>query len=240
MNIYTAIATGTHANRANSCTSAETIFLSGLYIYYFWQNLQDIPSSAPDEVKTYTRRTFRLLVFAYALELLYQSVTLTLMCLQLILARHVVDPPVFGIKLAVELVFLTRLVQFARMRSEVLQRGNISRTMVEERQTDVEEGVEKKPGPARDSLPSAQASLVWGTNVGGRGMDIDVFQTVEPYRRSPREEVLDRVSDSAPSEESAHSDIDELQRCYLGRSNTGMSDGSKVERYYFGHKSSEK
>ena len=212
----------------------ESIFLSALYIFYFRKLVKDIPDGAPEDVKSYTRRTFRLLVLVYIFELVYQTITLTLMCLQLILARHVVDPPIYGAKLAVELMVLTRLVRFARMRSELLQRGNISATLVEGRRPDVEDGEEIKPASVHDQMASAQASIVWGTNVGGRGMDIDVFQSVEPFRRSPREEILDRVSDSAPSEESTHSAIDELQRYYLGRPHTGMSDSDKIERFYFG------
>jgi hypothetical protein len=217
------------AERRNSATASESIFLSALYIYYFHQNLKDIPSRAPENVKKYTRRTFRLLVFVYILELFYQIISLTLLCLQLILVRHIVDPPIYGAKLATELFVLTRLVRTAQIRSEILQRGNISATMVEDRPPDAEVEMpdEKKPAPPRGT---ASASAIWGTNVGGRGMDIDVFQTVESHRASPR------GSDAAPSEESVHAGIEEMERYYLGRSRTAVSEGGKVERFYFGRK----
>jgi hypothetical protein len=222
-------------NRGDSATASESIFLSALYIYYFHQNLKDIPSRAPENVKTYTRRTFRLLIFVYVLELLYQAISLTLLCLRLILVRHIVDPPLFGVKLVAELFVLTRLVRTAQIRSEILQRGNISATMVEDRppDTDVEMPDEKKKPP---SVGGTVPAGFWGTNVGGRGLEIDVFQTVEGIRATPRGG-SPRGSDAAPSEESVHGHIDELERYYLGRSNTGVSESGKVERFYFGRKS---
>jgi hypothetical protein len=88
--------------------------------------MRDLPEYAPDSMKRIMKRTLWSLVIANVCVLSYEVLSLTLLYTNTILARDVVEPVAYAVKLAVEFFVLNSLVHVAKLKGDLLEHGNIS------------------------------------------------------------------------------------------------------------------
>lgn len=101
----------------------QDIFLSSLYLYYFWDYLNDMPGEVDKELQNKCRRIFALLLAAF----IWVSATdVSMYALQLTkwyLVRMMLLPFLEAIKLKLEFVVLNQLLEASEMKRKMLQDG---------------------------------------------------------------------------------------------------------------------
>jgi hypothetical protein len=111
--------------------AVEDVVLQGLYIYYFWKYLKDIPTYAKQDVRQRMQKTFYLLLAASSVVLLCDIVSVTLLCMKMLLVRFTILGLLYAWKLNTEFFILNRLVDMTELKIEVLKQGNMSPSLAE-------------------------------------------------------------------------------------------------------------
>lgn len=98
----------------------QDVVLSSLYLWYFWQYLNDVPCSMPKQIEKECRKIFILLTLAYLWVIFADVSQFTLLCHKLYLARMMCLPPLEAIKLQIEFFVLNKLVEVGKMKQQGL------------------------------------------------------------------------------------------------------------------------
>jgi hypothetical protein len=106
--------------------AGQDVLLSSVYIFYFWRYMHDSPIHLPRDVRKKLKTTLMLLLGAYLVVILTIVFSLVLLGKWLLLARYTMLPVVNVFNLQVEVFVLNKLAQTARLKNELLCRGNIS------------------------------------------------------------------------------------------------------------------
>jgi hypothetical protein len=107
----------------------QDIIISSLYIFYFWQYMNDVPAHAKEQMKTETRTMFVLLVLAYVWVIMADVSMYALLCSKLYLARMMCLPVLEALKLQVEFFVLNRLVEVSKLKQQLMGRQSIGSSL---------------------------------------------------------------------------------------------------------------
>jgi hypothetical protein len=203
----------------------EDIFLEILYIYHFWQYLQDVPAHVGVVFWKRNSRTFYLLLIASLIVILCDIVGLILLFLKIFLLRYSVIGLLYGIKMHTEVLILNRLVDTINLKNEVLRRGNISDGAAADGTTanSTGDGIAARFPDAQSALegqylelkPVQVATAIDLVEPLQYGADVDIIQNVSSR---PCEQSLGGGTSGNVNWDYSHAGIDDLERQYLGRS----------------------
>jgi hypothetical protein len=104
----------------------EDILLETCYLYFFRSYLNDFPANTDAATKKRILSTFRLLVTASIIVTVGDILGLKLLYMEMILARLSFLGFLYSVKLTLEFFVLNQLTDISELKSQLLQRGNLS------------------------------------------------------------------------------------------------------------------
>jgi hypothetical protein len=106
--------------------SAQDILMSLMYIHFCRTYVAEVPAYATESEARRIRSIFWQLVVASLVVIISDAATLVLVVKKMLLARYTFTSLLFALKLKVEFLVLTRLVDVSTVKQQIMARGNIN------------------------------------------------------------------------------------------------------------------